>query len=167
MPRAADKKSTKPALWLTMNIFAYFTLIAVIAGIGWIMSPPAAKAETVTMYKNTGCQCCSRWAAKLRAKGFKVTENGVENLDIIKKHYKVEEKFQGCHTALIGGYIIEGHVPMKEITRLLRERPDAKGLSVAGMPLGSPGMEVPGEKPDAYNVMLMKKDGTAEVYARY
>ena len=162
-----NSKSTKRDFWASKILFAYLTIFTVIAGLGWLMSPPSLMAEEITMYKNLGCKCCARWANRLRAKGHKVTENGVEDLDLIKKHYNVAEKFQGCHTALIGGYVIEGHVPMKEIERLLRERPNAKGLSVAGMPLGSPGMEVPGEKPEAYKVMLMKKDGTAEVYAQY
>ena len=139
-----------------------------VAGLGWWLSAPdKVQATEVVMYKNKGCMCCSRWADHLKALGHKVVEKGVDDLDAIKARFGVGEKFRGCHTALVDGYIIEGHVPMKEITRLLKERPNARGLSVPGMPLGSPGMEVPGEKPDHYTVFLMKKDGTSEAYARY
>lgn len=163
----SEKRAYGRRHWLAINLIAYVTMIAVIAGVGWVMTPTALRAEDVKVYKNTGCQCCARWANRLGAEGNRVTEISVDDLDAIKKRYHVPEKFQGCHTALIGSYVIEGHVPMKEIDRLLRERPDAKGLSVAGMPVGSPGMEVPGEKADTYKVMLMKKDGTSEVYAQY
>ena len=167
MTKTGNKKLVKRYFWASTNLFAFLALIAVIAGVGWSMSPPPLIAGEVTMYKNIGCQCCTRWANRLRSMGHTVTENGVEDLDIIKRRYKVAEKFQGCHTALIGGYVIEGHVPMKEIERLLRERPDAKGLSVPGMPMGSPGMEAPGNIPEPYTVFLMKTDGSSEVYAKY
>ena len=140
---------------------------ALTGGLWWMSAPTASAGEKVTVYKNIGCQCCTRWANLLRAKGYKVTEKGVADLDIIKSRYKIKEKFQGCHTAIINGYAIDGHVPMKDVDRLLKERPDVIGLAVPGMPMGSPGMEVPGQKADPYNVLLMKKDGTSEVYAKY
>ena len=151
-------------------LVAVITIMAVtLIGTGgwWLTSAPTEQAEEITMYKNIGCGCCSRWADHLKAKGHKVIEKGVADLDAIKTRFNIKEKFQGCHTTLIGGYVIEGHVPMKEIDRILRERPDAKGLSVPGMPMGSPGMEAPGETPDNYTVFLMKKDGTSEIYAKY
>ncbi len=152
---------------VTLALTAAFALVLSAAAVWHFVVRPEAQAQTVTMYKNAGCQCCTRWAEGLKALGHKVEERPVSNLDAIKARFGIGEKFQGCHTALVDGYVIEGHVPFKEITRLLKERPDAKGLAVAGMPLGSPGMEVPGEKPDSYVVHLLKKDGTAEVYARY
>lgn len=152
---------------LSLSRFGLIAALVIGFAAAWTAGPATSAAEEVTMFKNKGCQCCTKWANQLRAKGYKVTETGLPNMNAIKKRYQVAEKFQGCHTAIIGGYVIEGHVPLKEIERLLRERPDAKGLSVAGMPLGSPGMEVPGQKADSYTVMLMKKDGTAEPYAKY
>ena len=139
----------------------------IVTGGWWLANSQSAKAETVTMYKNIGCQCCTRWANTLRAKGHTVVENGVADLDAIKARFHIGEKFQGCHTALIAGYVIEGHVPVKDIERLLKERPDAKGLSVAGMPIGAPGMEAPDQTAEPFTVLLMKKDGTSEVWAKY
>ncbi len=150
-----------------VNGLGLLAVLVISFGTAWTILPSSSKAEDIKVFKNSGCQCCARWAAQLRAKGHHVTEKGVLNMDAIKKMYNVPEKFEGCHTALVGGYVIEGHVPLREIERLLRERPDAKGLAVAGMPMGSPGMEVPGEKPDSYDVLLLKKDGTSEVYAKY
>ncbi len=142
--------------------------VAFLLSVGlWVNSSKTVQAEEITMYKNVGCQCCSRWAERLKAKGHKVIEKAVNDLDAIKKQFNIKEKFQGCHTAVVDGYIIEGHVPVKEIDRLLKQRPKAKGLTVPGMPMGSEGMEVPGEAPDKYTVFLMKKDGTAEVWAEY
>ena len=133
----------------------------------WSFWPQDSTALEVTMYKNRGCQCCSAWAKHLRKEGYNVQVRFAGNMDTIKKRYKVAAPYQSCHTALVNGYVIEGHVPMREIKRLLTERPDAIGISVPGMPTGSPGMEVPGEKADAYKVLLMKKDGTSSVYATY
>ena len=151
-------------LMLTLGLFATTLLTG---GALWALQPIASSAEEITLYKNVGCRCCTRWANLLRTKGYKVVEKGVDDLDAIKTRLKVGEKFQSCHTVLIGGYVIEGHVPMKEIDRLLKERPNAKGLSVPGMPVGSPGMEAPGNIPEPYTVFLMKTDGSSEVYAKY
>lgn len=91
------------------------------------------------------------------------------NVDLqqIRTHYHVPEKLQSCHTAIVDGYVIEGHVPVPDIERLLKERPDAVGLSVPHMPIGSPGMEIDGFRPQPYKVFLIKKDGTYEVYHDY
>lgn len=151
-------------LTLTLGLFATTLLTG---GALWALQPKASLAEEITLYKNVACQCCTRWANLLRIKGYKVVEKGVDDLGAIKTRLKVGEKFKSCHTALIGGYVIEGHVPMKEIDRLLKERPNAKGLSVPGMPLGSPGMEAPSQIPEPYTVFLMKTDGSSEVYAKY
>jgi len=151
-------------LTLALRLFA---VGLVMAGAIWALQPRDSLAEEITLYKNASCMCCKRWANLLRGKGYEVVERDVDDLDSIKAQFNVGQKYQGCHTALIGGYVIEGHVPVKEIDRLLRERPDAKGLSVPGMPVGSPGMEMPGRKPDSFTVLLMKKDGSSEVYARY
>lgn len=167
------KANQKIAEWLNrksriLTLMLGLSAIALLVGGGlWVLQPKGGSTEEITMYKNVGCQCCTRWANRLRAKGYSVAEKGVDDLDSIKTRFNVGAKYQGCHTALIGGYVIEGHVPVKDIERLLRERPDVKGLSVPGMPVGSPGMEVPGRIPDPYTVLLMKNDGSSEVYARY
>jgi len=101
----------------------------------------------------------------LRANGFRVKPIPVNDTAPVRRRHGIPEKLGGCHTAVVEGYAIEGHVPAREIKRLLTERPKAKGLAVPGMPAGSPGM--PSDKPQPYDVMLVKADGTATIYARY
>jgi len=139
---------------------AVIVMAIAIAG-AWASAP--AVAGEITVYKSPWCGCCSSWADHMRANGHSVTTKEVEDLDAIKRMAGVPEPLQSCHTAVIDGYVIEGHVPAEDVARLLSERPDAKGLSVPGMPMGSPGME--GGTPERYDVMLFGADGSAEVYA--
>ncbi len=85
----------------------------------------------------------------------------------LKEKYRIPPEYQSCHTAIVDGYVLEGHVPKDEVLRLLEERPDILGLAVPGMPIGSPGMEVPGRAPAAYRVFAIGKDGKTSVYAEY
>lgn len=101
----------------------------------------------------------------LRANGFRVKPVAVEDTAVMRKRMGIPEALGGCHTAVIGGYAIEGHVPAREIKRLLAEAPLAAGLAVPGMPQGSPGME--SAKPERYNVLLVDRNGRNTVYARY
>jgi hypothetical protein len=132
--------------------------------VGTSLSGTAYAAE-FTVYKSPSCGCCSKWVDHLKANGHTVATKNIENLDMIKKMAGVPEPLQSCHTAMVNGYVIEGHVPANDIKRLLAERPEAKGLAVPGMPAGSPGME--GGTPDRYNVMLFKKGGASNVYAKH
>ncbi len=118
-----------------------------------------------TLFKNPACGCCSAHADHLRANDIDVDVKETNDLAAIKRQYGVAESFEGCHTILLDGYVIEGHVPAGDIKRLLAEKPDALGLAVPGMPMGSPGME--GASSDPYDVLLVKKDGTSEVFAQY
>ena len=122
----------------------------------------------VEVFKSPNCGCCGNWVKHMQGQGFKVTANNVEYsiLTRIKRQAGIKEEFASCHTAKIGGYVIEGHVPAEDVKRLLAEKPDAKGLVVPGMPIGSPGMEMGNEK-EAYEVLLVKKDGSTEVFARH
>jgi hypothetical protein len=103
----------------------------------------------------------------LEEEGFAVKAKNVMNMATIKSKYDVPPELQGCHTAIVDGYIIEGHVPVKEIRRLLAERPEIAGLAVPGMPVGSPGMEVEGYAPDDFDVIAFDKSGKTEVFASY
>ena len=103
----------------------------------------------------------------MRDNGFNIKEVNTENLTPIKIQNNVPLNFQGCHTAIVDGYVIEGHVPVSEINRLLLERPDVVGLAVAGMPTGSPGMEDPGAVAEAFDVVAFDEIGNIEVYASY
>lgn len=122
---------------------------------------------TLTLYKTESCGCCTLWGDHMKENGFGVQSVNVENLSLIKSQYQVERSLASCHTGIIDGYVIEGHVPAKEVKRLLEERPDAIGLAVAGMPINSPGMEMDGHSGDAYDVILFRADGSHEVYASY
>ena len=147
------------------------------------MMKPIATALTITLLLSSGahadaakmdvkktatCGCCQAWVNHLKRSGFEVvTENmAFGTLARFKQKHGIGVQYQSCHTGRVAGYTIEGHVPAREVARLLKERPDAIGLSVPGMPIGSPGMEV-GTERDAYSVLLLKKDGSTEVFASY
>src|SRR5262245_2001697 len=125
-----------------------------------------AAGPSVTVYKDAFCSCCNLWVKHLEANGFVVKVLEVENMDQYKRTHGVPANLKSCHTAVVEGYTIEGHVPAEEIQRLLKERPKAKGLSVPGMPVGSPGMEV-GTTRHAYSVTLFNADGKSSVYKQY
>ena len=155
--------SGKPASFARRLLLALGGVAVVVGGALFINSAPTM-AEVV-VYKNPSCGCCSKWADHLRAKGFSVEVKAVNNMGDVKERFGTPWKMESCHTALIDSYVIEGHVPVREINRLLAERPEVKGLAVPGMPAGSPGME--GRYTDSYNVMLFRSDGSTEVYAHY
>ena len=108
-----------------------------------------------------------RWGKHLEDAGFRVTSEDVRNISEIKARYSVPVKLQYCHTAIVDGYIIEGHVPVSEVERLLTDRPDIAGLSVPGMPPGSPGMEVSGGGSQPYDVIAFDKAGNMQVFASF
>jgi hypothetical protein len=126
----------------------------------------ASALPEVTVSKNPTCGCCGEWINHLERYGFAVTARNVDNMNPIKERVGVPFGMGSCHTAEVGGYFIEGHVPAEEVERLLAERPKAKGLTVPGMPIGSPGMEH-GDRVDPYKVYLVHEDGTTSVYAEY
>jgi hypothetical protein len=118
---------------------------------------------TVTVYKTPTCGCCGKWLDHLRANGFTVVAHDVPDTGVIRARYAVPNAMASCHTALVGNYVVEGHVPADLIQRLLRERPKIAGLAVPGMVVGSPGME--GGKPRRYDVVAFTRDGQTRVYA--
>ena len=119
----------------------------------------------MTVYKTPTCGCCRLWVDHVRAHGFRATTTDIADVTPVKATHKVPSDLQSCHTALIGGYVVEGHVPAADIQRLLRERPDIIGLAVPGMPSGSPGME--NGTVEAYEVIAMGKDGSRKVWAKH
>jgi len=124
-----------------------------------------AAREVVEVYKSSTCGCCGDWIKHVRAGGFEVRAHDVPDPGEYRKRYGVPGAFASCHTAVVGGYAIEGHVPAREIKRLLAERPKAQGLAVPGMVPGSPGMD--GPIADFYEVLLFQRDGRYAAYARY
>lgn len=126
----------------------------------------AAQQPKITVYKSSTCGCCKKWISHLEQNGFKVSAHDVESVVPYKIEYGLTPKLSSCHTAVINGYTIEGHVPAKDILRLLKEKPKLKGLAVPGMPVGSPGMEM-GDRKDKYNVMSFDENGNTKVYSSY
>ena len=129
----------------------------------------AAPAPTkVTVYKTSSCGCCRLWVDHLKANGFDVQAMDVSAADVrgISRVAGLKDEDTSCHTAKIGNYVVEGHVPAGDIRRMLKEKPAIAGLSAPGMPMGSPGMEQGGAK-EAYDVIAFKKDGTSTVYAKH
>src|SRR4051794_21208914 len=110
------------------------------------MAPLRAADTTVHVYKTPTCGCCGKWVEHMRAKGFKVEVTEVENTGENRRKYGVPEELASCHTAFVDGYALEGHVPAADVHRLLKTRPNAKGIAVPGMPMGSPGMEIDGHR---------------------
>lgn len=147
---------------------------AALLGAASLASPLIGLAQTKTrveVWKTATCGCCHDWVAHLEASGFEVKTHDISDMAKAaqRRQLGLADKFGSCHTALIGGYVLEGHVPARDIRRLLKERPKALGLAVPGMPIGSPGMDGPayGGRKDPYSVMLVQRDGSATVYQAY
>ena len=122
----------------------------------------------VAVYKDATCGCCSQWVEHLRKQGFDATATNVTNLEEVKTKNRVPEQLKSCHTATVGGYVIEGHVPAADVRRLLKERPKGViGIAVPGMPIGSPGMEVPSGQTQPYKVLVFDKNGRTTVFASH
>lgn len=124
-----------------------------------------AASRTIEVWKDPTCGCCGKWIALVQAAGFNVSVHDTGNAAARQKA-GIARQYGSCHTAIIGGYAIEGHVPVREIERLLKERPDAIGLAVPGMVVGSPGMEQ-GSRIDPYTVLLLTRAGGSVPYAKY
>ena len=135
--------------------------VAVLAG----RSSLAAQhvAPKVLVYKSPTCGCCSNWVDHMAEAGFETTVRDVTDLSTLKRELGVPATLASCHTALVDGYLLEGHVPADVALKFLTEKPQAAGLAVPGMPMGSPGMEGPTSEP--YDILLFRRDGTSQVYA--
>jgi hypothetical protein len=150
---------------MARHVFASALIAALVA----VNSPASAQrpASTVQVYKSPTCGCCANWVKHLQQHGFKTQVTETENVADIKAQHKVPARAQSCHTAVVDGYVLEGHVPASDVQRLLKERPAVIGLAVPGMPIGSPGMEVPNVKPQAYDVVTFDKQGQLKVFASH
>ncbi|HYF58088.1 MAG TPA: DUF411 domain-containing protein [Burkholderiaceae bacterium] len=130
--------------------------------------PGGAAPATIEVWKDPNCGCCKDWIAHLEREGFAVVAHDVGNA-AARRRLGMPERYGSCHTATVGGYVLEGHVPAADVRRLLAQRPDALGLAVPGMPVGSPGMDGPiyGGRRDPYDVLRVARDGSAAVFASY
>jgi hypothetical protein len=165
--------ASKYPLSTHLKAFGIGIVVAIVGILAYIQfsasaTPSISDAElpAVTVYSSPTCQCCSKWVDHLRANGFEVDEQNRNDMQQVKQHYNVPRELASCHTGVVGGYVVEGHVPADDLKRLLAERPNVAGITVPGMPVGSPGMEQ-GNQQDPYNVLTFTQDGNANVFARY
>jgi hypothetical protein len=126
---------------------------------------PNEADNVVTVYKTPTCGCCKLWVKHMEDNGFTVKSVDMPNVQPRKQELGVMSHLSSCHTAVVGGYVIEGHVPAEDVKRLLEEKPDVVGLAVPGMPTGSPGMEVPGRPAERYDVLAFDKSGQRTVFS--
>ncbi len=151
--------STRRALMLGMARMAAGLML-------WRPANAAGPLPKMTVTRDPNCGCCGAWVMHVKAAGFPVEVIEIDDVAPLKTKLGVPDALASCHTAEVGGYVVEGHVPAEAIKRLLAERPKAIGLAVAGMPVGSPGMEVRGQAPDSYEVTIFSA-GRQNVFARY
>ncbi|MCP5367078.1 MAG: DUF411 domain-containing protein [Hyphomicrobiales bacterium] len=148
---------------------AAVAVLAVAAGLAWWAWPGTDPANAapgeVVVYKSPTCGCCGKWVDHMRAAGFKVTVNETMDMDTVKDRYHVPYEMGSCHTAVVDGYVVEGHVPAGDVARLLAAKPKVAGISVPDMPIGSPGMEQDGGK-EPFKVYTFGPDG-ARVFAEH
>lgn len=124
----------------------------------------AAPGTRMVVYKSPTCGCCKNWVEHVQSNGFDTEVHDVENVATIKQQHRLPADLASCHTALVGGYVIEGHVPADVIQKLLTDKPAIAGLAVPGMPVGAPGMEM-GSRKDRYDIVAFDKDGKTSIYA--
>lgn len=142
------------------------TALAASAAAAALPALAASKLPLVEVFKSPTCGCCGAWVDHLKEAGFTVKVVEVDDTTVTRKRYGLPDKFGSCHTGIVNGYVVEGHVPAAEIKRLLVTKPSAIGLAVPGMPVGSPGMEY-GDRKDPYDVYLIDKTGRETIFAHY
>jgi hypothetical protein len=144
-----------------------YAVIAALFLTAAVAAQTSRPVTTMEVYKSPTCGCCSKWVDHVREGGIavKVTEMSDDALASLKAKHGIPRTAQSCHTGLIAGYVVEGHVPVSEVQRMLKERPAVAGIAVGGMPIGSPGMEVAGRPAQTYNVVTFDKEGALKVYS--
>ena len=162
-PKAESLRAPRraPNLRRRAIVFGAIGVAAGAAAFGMLLAPPV-----IYVFKNANCDCCERWVSNLRRNGFIVDARNVADARD-RARVGVPPELDACHSALVAGYALEGHVPAADIRRLLAERPVAVGLALAGMPRGSPGMETDDASREAYDVMLFARDGSARVFTHH
>ena len=144
-------------------------LVAIAMSILLVGEPSLAassKSSTINVYRDPSCSCCGGWIDHLAAKGFQPTSIATSDMETIKQQYGVPGDLASCHTAVIDKYVIEGHVPVEDIKRLLVEKPNVTGIAVPGMPIGTPGMEN-GDRKDSFTVFSFDQQGKTAAFNRY
>ena len=154
------------AQWNRREVLALVPMMAVAGMVGRAQGA-AAQGAKIEVFKDPSCGCCSVWVTHLEKAGFTATVKDLDDMAALKDKLGVPAAVRSCHTGVVNGYAIEGHVPAADIQRLLKERPAVVGLAVPGMPVGSPGMEVAGMKPQGFDVIAFEKGGARRVFASH
>jgi len=148
--------------------------LAVALSLSPVAGPAAQKKTAATprpvmlaVYKTPTCGCCAKWVEHMKQNGFTVHVTDLNDLSAIKTKHGVPGRLQSCHTGVVNGYVVEGHVPASDVKRMLKELPAVSGLALPGMPAGSPGMEAPGMKTPPYEVLSFDKSGATRTYSRH
>ena len=118
----------------------------------------------ISIYRSESCGCCTKWGEYIEAEGFPIQDKVVNDMDVFKQANGITPELASCHTAVVEGYVVEGHVPASSINKMLDERPDIRGLTAPGMPMGSPGMETAGIKAEPFDVLAIANDGTTTIF---
>ena len=175
--KASNSESTQPVVrpnkvsngqtFITRRRALFALGAIVVAGGSWtvFLKPTPVMAEEVEVYKDPSCECCGRWVNHMRQNGFSVVVHNVEDMAPIKRKAGIPETMESCHTAFVGGYSVEGHIPADDIKRMLIQRPDIKGLAVPGMPMSAPGMDSPEREP--FTVLAFNTEGMVSVFSTY
>ena len=150
-------------LWVIQQVHAHGD----VKGDAAMPDTSSATGPQMTMYRSTSCGCCTKWGSHIASAGFRIDDHVTEDTDAVKEERGVSSQMASCHTADVEAYVIEGHVPASAIQRLLKGRPNIRGLAVPGMPIGSPGMEVSGVEAEPFEVLAIAHDGTTSVFDRY
>ena len=148
-----------------LKVFLIISLFGISAGVKADIVD-AAEPVDIVVYRSPSCSCCGKWLEHLKKNNFNVKDIVTDDVQAIKNKYGVADTLASCHTALVGGYVVEGHVPANDIIKLLKTKPKIVGIAVPGMVNGTPGMEM-GDKKDAYNVISFDKENHAAVFHSY
>ena len=149
---------------------ALITMSLIITGCALASAPApisqAALANEINVFRSPTCGCCGLWIEHMRDAGFQVNDQITEDMTAVKEQYGVPDNLKSCHTTVVDGYVVEGHIPAEDVARLLTEKPDIAGIAVPGMPIGSPGMES-GDYVEPYTVFSFMEDGSTETFAEH
>lgn len=140
-------------------------LLVLLLSVGAARAEKPAADPVIKVWKTPSCGCCGKWVTHMQQAGFRLEVTDVDDVDPVKKANGLPLRLASCHTALVDGYVIEGHVPASEVRRLLKERPGILGLAAPGMPAGSPGMDIPGSPP--FDVLAVGRDGATRVWSTH
>ncbi len=141
-------------------------VVKIVLAAGLLVTGVAVGAEEIAVFRSPTCGCCEKWLAHLQQNGFTIKDNVTNGMQAIKTKYGVAPELASCHTAIINGYVVEGHVPAADIKKMLETKPDVVGLTVPGMPVGTPGMEM-GAKKEQYDVVSFDSKNNTQVFSRY